>query len=180
MRKSVNVRPSDKGVPLALFLGVLLASLLLSMPLAGQGVALPLGTVAPGATLEDLDGNPVQLRDYIEEGKPTLIEFWASWCHECEELQPEVDRVHSTFEGRVNVVAVAVAVSQSQRRVKRYIEDHEARFPFLWDAEGAAVRAYEVPGTSVVVILDGEGYVAYTGTGPKQELVAAVEKLLSR
>lgn len=159
--------------------GALLLTLALTAGTArSQDVALPLGTPAPGAELEDLDGNPVQLLDYVEAGRPTLLEFWASWCHECEALQPEIDRVHRTFADRVNIVAVAVAVSQSQRRVKRHAEEHGAGYPYLWDGRGEAVRAFKVPGTSVVVILDGDGRVAYTGSGGGQELVAAMKEIL--
>jgi thiol-disulfide isomerase/thioredoxin len=155
-----------------------LGSLLSPIDAGGQEVAIALGTQAPAAALEDLDGNPVQLLDYVQEGKPTLMEFWASWCENCETLEPQLEEIQAKWGDKVNVVAVAVAVSQSQRRVKRHVEDQEADYPYLWDARGEAVRAYEVPGTSVIVILDGEGKVAYTGSGGGQNLVEAVEELL--
>jgi thiol-disulfide isomerase/thioredoxin len=146
--------------------------------LAGQDISLALGTEAPAAALEDLDGNPVQILDYVEEGKPTLIEFWASWCEICEALQPQLDQIQENWGSEVNIVAVAVAVSQSQRRVKRHVEDHEIQYPYLWDGEGEAVKAYEIPGTSIVVILDGEGTVAYTGSGREQDLIGEMAKLV--
>ena len=146
---------------------------------AGEGqVSLPNGTQAPDAALEDLEGNEVRLLDYAR-GKPTLIEFWASWCEQCEALQPEIDRVQADFGDRVNVVAVAVAVAQSLRRVRRHAEAHASGYPFLWDAEGEAVRAYSATTTSIVVILDAEGKVAYTGVGPDQDLVGAATKILA-
>jgi thiol-disulfide isomerase/thioredoxin len=145
---------------------------------AGQGeVSLPIGTQAPAAVLQDLDGNEVDLLDYVGE-EPTLIEFWASWCENCEALQPQLDRIHETYGDRINVVAVAVAVSQSLRRVKRHVAGHDPGYPYLWDERGAAVRAYEAPTTSVIVILDGEGKVAYTGVGAQQDLLSAVEGIL--
>ncbi len=146
--------------------------------LAGQDISLDLGTEAPAAALEDLDGNPVQILDYVEEGKPTLIEFWASWCEICEALQPQLDQIQENWGSKVNIVAVAVAVSQSQRRVKRHVEDHDIPYPYLWDGEGEAVKAYEIPGTSIVVILDGTGTVAYTGSGREQDLIGEVAKLV--
>ena len=159
------------------------ATLLLGTPLSpstleAQEVSLPLGSEAPAAALEDLDGNAVQILDYVEEGKPTLIEFWASWCENCEALQPQLDQIQEEWGSRVNVVAVAVAVSQSRRRVKRHVEDHGIGYPYLWDGEGEAVKAYEIPGTSIVVILDGEGAVVYTGVGRDQDLVGEVAKLI--
>ena len=119
---------------------------------AGQGqVGLAIGSMGPRAALQDLEGNDVELLDFVSD-KPTLIEFWASWCENCEALQPQLDDIHAKYGDEVNVVAVAVAVSQSLRRVKRHVDEHGAGYPYLWDSRGNAVRAYEAPTTSVVVI----------------------------
>ena len=164
-------------------LAISLLATLLTILLPGTGMAqgatvsLPLGTPAPDVALEDLDGNPVQLSDYLD-GKPALIEFWASWCENCEALQPQLDRIASQYEDQVNVIAVAVAVSQSQRRVKRHLEDHDPGYPYLWDGKGAVVRAYNAATTSIVMILDGEGRVAYSGVGAGQDLVSEVQRVL--
>ena len=160
-------------------------SLLLVLPLnvdaqsGGEGaVSLAIGTQAPAVALEDLDGNGVQLLDFAE-GKPTLIEFWATWCELCEALQPQLDEIQRSYGDQVNVVAVAVGVAQSVRRVKRHLEDHDPGYPYLWDAEGAAVRAYQAATTSIVVILDASGKVVYTGVGRDQDLVGTVAGLVS-
>lgn len=174
-----SVRASIPLTGPTLALALLLGSLFSPSEAGSQEVALAVGTQAPAAALEDLDGNPVQLLDYVQEGKPTLLEFWAAWCENCEALEPQIEEIQARWGGKVNVVAVAVAVSQSQRRVKRHAEDQGADYPYLWDARGEAVRAYEVPGTSVVVILDGQGKVAYTGSGGSQNLVKVVEELLN-
>lgn len=159
----------------------LLATALSAHAAAAQGgagqVGPPLGTPAPAVTLEDLDGNTVELTDYVQ-GRPALIEFWAIWCENCEALQPQLDEIHATHGDDLAVVAVAVAVSQSVRRVKRHLERHDAGYPYLWDAEGNAVRAYNALTTSVVVILDADGRVSYTGVGGDQDLRTPVERVL--
>ena len=156
----------------------LAATLVVPALAAGQGVGLDIGTPAPAVELEDLDGNAVQLADYIEPGKLTLLEFWATWCENCEALQPQLDQIQAEYGDQVNVVAVAVAVAQSQRRVRRHVEDHGAGYPYLWDAAGAAVRAYNAATTSIVMLVDGEGAIVYSGVGGDQDLVGEVEKRL--
>jgi thiol-disulfide isomerase/thioredoxin len=142
------------------------------------GVSLPIGTVGPGAAVQDLQGNPVDLADYIR-GKPAIIEFWATWCELCERLQPQLDQIQARYGTRVNIVAVAVGVSQNLRRVQRHLDDHDPGYPYVFDARGAAVRAYNAQTTSIVVMLDAQGRVAYTGVGGDQNLTAAIERLLA-
>jgi thiol-disulfide isomerase/thioredoxin len=156
-------------------------AVLMAGPASAQsgGVSLAIGTQGPGAELEDLDGNVVQLADYIEAGKPTVLEFWATWCEQCEALQPQFDQLQARHGDEVNVVAVAVGVSQSVRRVKRHLEDHDPGYPYLYDKRGAAVRAYNATTTSIVVVLDAEGKVSYTGVGVDQDIIGAVERLLA-
>lgn len=156
-------------------------ALLLALPAGAgaQGVGPAIGTQAPDAAMEDLDGKAVQLLDYLPRGKPALIEFWAAWCEQCAILQPQLNRIRARHGDKVSMVAVAVAVSQTVRRVRRHLEDHDPGYPYLWDVRGEAVRAYNALTTAVVVLLDAQGKVAYTGVGPNQDLEAELRKLLA-
>jgi len=180
--KRAAVEPTSGAAPpgrvaLALIL-LTLAAFPATLRAQAEGeIGPPIGSQAPAAAVEDLDGNPVQLLDHVRGG-PALIEFWASWCEQCEALQPQLDRIQAEHGDQVRIVAVAVAVAQTQRRVKRHLEQHDPGYPFLWDAKGEAVRAYKAPTTSVIVILDADGKVAYTGVGSGQDLVGAVERVL--
>ena len=146
--------------------------------LQAQEIGIPLGMDAPGAAVEDLEGNPVELRHLIGKGKPTLVEFWAHWCGQCQRLQPEMNRVQEAYGDRVNVVAVAVAVSQTPAQIRRHIQEQALDYLFLFDVEGNAVRNFQVRGTAVVLIFDEEGKVVYTGTGGEQDLTGALDEIL--
>lgn len=141
-----------------------------------QDVSLPLGAAVPAVTLEDLEGEPVALHEMIA-GRPALLQVWATWCPLCEELQPQIERIQAEHGDDLAVVGIAVAVNQNPRRIKRHLERHALGFPVLYDARGDAVRALNAATTSIVVLVDAEGRVVYTGVGADQDLVGAVARL---
>ena len=147
-------------------------------PAAAQEVGLPLGTAAPSAAVETLDGKPADLARVVA-GRPTLVEFWATWCSSCKALEPQVTAVASKYRGRLQVVTVAVSVNQSPERVRRYVAARRLPGAVVFDRAGAATAAYDVPATSYVVALDRAGRVVYTGQGGEQNLEVAARKALA-
>ena len=144
---------------------------------AQEEVGISRGAEAPAVEIEDLDGNPVDLGDLIGS-KPVLLEFWSTWCENCEALAPSLERAFQEYGDRVEFVVVAVGVGQSPRSVRRHLQQHTVGYRVLFDRRGHAVRAYSAPTTSYVVIVDGGGRVAYTGVGAGQDLEAAVRLVL--
>ena len=155
-----------------------LGALLCAAPLQAQDeVGIKRGSVAPGAVLEKLDGSKVDLKDYISKG-PVLIEFWATWCPNCRQLEPSFHAASRKYAGKIRLLGVAVSVNQSVERVKAYAEKHQLPLEVLYDRRGYASDAYEVPATSYVVIIDAKGKVVYTGVGGDQDLDSAIRKAL--
>lgn len=143
-----------------------------------QDVGLPIGTTPEAAQVEDLEGNTVDLAQFVGKGKPAVFEFWALWCELCEALEPRLQTAKQKFGDRVEYAIVGVAINQTPRRIQRHLEDHTPVGPVYYDRRGEAVRAFMAPTTSYVVILDAAGKVAYTGTGGDQPIVETLERLL--
>jgi len=138
-------------------------------------IGIPVGETPPAVTLENLNGDSVALSQWIGK-KPVIVEFWATWCPICAELLPRMEAAQKKFGDRAEFLVVAVAVNQSKNSVRRHLEKHPMPFTFLWDGNGAAVRAFDAPSTSYVVVLDVTGRVVYTGVGADQDIEAALEK----
>jgi thiol-disulfide isomerase/thioredoxin len=139
-----------------------------------EGIAI--GARAPAVVVNDIDGKPVNLADYIGK-KPVLLEFWATWCTVCEELLPKVKAAHATYGDKVVFLGVNVTVNQTPERVRRWIASNNPPYRTLYDSTGVSTRAYEAPVTSYIVIIDAAGKVAYTGTGVDQDLAGALARV---
>jgi thiol-disulfide isomerase/thioredoxin len=156
---------------------LLLLALLAAVPLRAQEMGIPVGSIAPAAKLESLDGKPVDLAQFIGKG-PLLIEFWATWCPNCKELEPAMIAAQKKYAGKVQFVGVAVSVNESMELVRLYTQKHGLAGVQLYDRKGVSIDAYDVPATSFVVVIGKNGKIAYAGLGGKQDLDAAIRKAL--
>jgi thiol-disulfide isomerase/thioredoxin len=145
-------------------------------PLLAQDIGLGVGSKAPAVTVQDLDGKPVDLGRSLGH-EPLVLEFWATWCPLCQALEPSLKAAHARYGGAIRFVAIGVGVNQSPASIRRHLAAHPLPFPVLYDATGAAVRAYAAPTTSYIVVVDKTGWVTYTGSGAEQDIAAVLAKL---
>jgi thiol-disulfide isomerase/thioredoxin len=146
-------------------------------PLLAQGESgIKLGSKAPVVSVNDLDGKPVDLGQWLGK-KPVLLEFWATWCENCEALLPRFQAAYKQYGAKVEFIAVNVTVNQTPERVRRYMSQHNVPLRVLYDDKGVSTRAYQAPATSFVVIVDSSGTVTYTGVGADQEFEPALRRV---
>ena len=161
----------------ATVLGTVVALTLLPAAGRAQDLGIEVGSTAPAAKVFTLDGKEANLSQYI--GKtPVIMEFWATWCPNCKELEPALLAAHKKYGTRIKFVGVAVSVNESPEKVKLFVEKHGLPGDHYFDAKGEATGAYDAPATSYVVVLNKAGKVVYTGLGGKQDLEAAIKKAL--
>jgi len=63
------------------------------------------GQKAPTAPFADADGQDVTLADF--EGKPLLLNIWATWCAPCKAEMPTLDTLAKLEKDRMAVIAVS-------------------------------------------------------------------------
>ncbi len=157
--------------------GVALLTVISAKGMRAQDSGIAMGSAAPGAALETLEGKAIDLSQYVGK-RPVMIQFWATWCPNCKELEPKIEAAMKKYGDKMKFVAVAVSVNQSVARVKAYKEKHGMSQDILWDRKGFAADAYEVPVTSYIVVVDAKGKVVYTGVGADQDIDAAARKAM--
>lgn len=68
------------------------------------------------------------------------------------------------------IVAVNVAVNESERRARRYRDRFALPFPVIYDEGHAITGAYGVRGTPTHVIIDRDGLIRYFRISPPENL----------
>lgn len=144
-----------------------------------QEMGITVGNAAPAAAVQSLDGMPIDLAK-MYGSKPVVMEFWATWCPLCKKLEPAMKAAQAKYAGQVQFVSVGVPSNQSAERQKAYMEKQQLGGTFVFDKDGAAMKAFAVPHTSYVVVIDKSGKVVYTGVGAEQDIDAAVQKAMGR
>jgi cytochrome c biogenesis protein CcmG, thiol:disulfide interchange protein DsbE len=99
------------------------------------------------------------------EGKPVVINFWATWCASCPMEHPYLVRAAQEFEGRATFVGVAH--NDKNEAISRWLRKNGgATYPTLVDINGKAAIAYGVYGVPETYVLDKDGVVRFKHTGP--------------
>lgn len=144
---------------------------------AAQELGIAVGEKAPGGPLVTMQGDTVDLASFIGR-QPVVIEFWATWCPNCKQLEPAMRAAMAKHSAQVTFVTVAVSVNQSFERVKAWQATNKLPGQLLYDRKGIVSGAYDVPATSYLLVVDKTGKIVYTGVGGTQNVEAALGKVL--
>ena len=75
-------------------------------------------------TVKTLDGESVSLNTLLGEGKPVLIDFWATWCGPCRMVIPHLSEIHRKY-GKDGLVVIGMNLenpAQDQQAVKSFVK----------------------------------------------------------
>jgi cytochrome c biogenesis protein CcmG/thiol:disulfide interchange protein DsbE len=123
------------------------------------------GTAAPGFSLAALDGGaPVSLS--ASGNRPVIVNFFASWCRDCQAELTAMATVARTSAGRVDVIGVDSNES-SDTTAARLLAAAHAGYPVGLDDNAKVASEYEVQALPVSYYLDAQGRVVGASLGPQ-------------
>ena len=140
----------------------------------------------PAVTLKTIDGRTVQTDTLANDGKPFIIDFFATWCKPCNRELSAIAEVYDDWKEETGVRIYAVSIDQAQNinKVKPLVDQNEWEYDVLLDPNSELLKALGGQMIPFVVVVDGNGNVTskhsgYTD-GAEDELINEVRKLLNK
>ena len=125
------------------------------------GMPIKEGVQAPDFTGELIDGTSITLSEL--QGKPVIINFWATWCGPCVKEMPAFERLKDDFGDKIGIIAVNCG--DDAGTVKDFVEENGYTFPVVLDEEYSISMLYPTNSIPYTVVVDAEGRVTHISTG---------------
>ena len=109
----------------------------------GRSPAGEKGRAAPDFLLQQLDGSPLRFSEL--QGRPVLVNFWATWCPPCRKEMPLLIETYDANKER-GFVVVAVNLQEGDGPVRRFAEEFGIDFPVVMDRTGQVAETWRVGG----------------------------------
>jgi len=119
---------------------------------------LELGKVAPVFSLNDINGNAVDLESF--RGKYVFVDFWAGWCRPCREENPVLKTVYERFGGK-DFEIVSVSLDRTEEDWKKAVKEDGLYWTLLHDPRGEIAQIYGVESIPNTWLLNPDGEIIH-------------------
>lgn len=117
------------------------------------GDAAEIGARAPDFTVEVIDGGTFTLS--AAQGRPVVLNFWASWCNPCRE---EIPAISAYADANPDVTVIGVAVKDVDEDSREFASQIGASYPLAYGTVEIE-DTYPLLGLPGTYIIDPEGVV---------------------
>lgn len=166
-------------------IALIMKKFLLSIVFA-LGLVYSASAQLPSVTLKDINGKTVRTDTLSNNGKPFIIDFFATWCKPCNRELTAISEVYEEWQEETGVKVIAVSIDQAQNinKVKPLVDSHEWPYEVLLDPNSDFKRALGIQMIPYTLIVDGNGNIVYKHNGytegAEQELIEKVRELVNK
>ena len=152
-----------------------------SEPLDGESPTAPvegaqIGNLAPDFQLQNVDRQTVSLGNL--QGKPVLINFWATWCPPCRDEMPYIQEIYEEWSDK-GLVVLAINLGESSSKAEEFMQSYNLSFTVLLDTKQDVAQRYNITGIPTTFFIDKDGIIQDKVIGAFQNK-AQIENRLSK
>jgi thiol-disulfide isomerase/thioredoxin len=131
------------------------------------------GNLAPDFTAQTPGGASFTLTEYVDregqDGRPVVLNFWASWCGPCRMEMPAFERASLKFADRAAVVGINQA--EPADTIERFRQNTGVTYPLLVDEDWVVNNKYGVSNLPTTIFVDAQGVVREVFVGAMNQAV---------
>ncbi len=101
------------------------------------------GRAGPDFVLERVGGGTLRFSDL--QGRPVLLNFWASWCPDCRLEMPAIVAAYERHRAE-GLVVLGINLQEADSRIARFADDYGMTFPLVIDRDGDVGQAWRIGG----------------------------------
>lgn len=137
----------------------------------------------PAVVMKTLDGGKINSSEFSNNGKPMIINFWATWCAPCKKELDNISEVYSKWQKDtgVKIIAISIDDARTSSRVASQVEAKGWEFEVYIDENADFKRAMGVANPPSTFLVDGDGNIVYEhvgyAEGDEDELYEKVKEL---
>lgn len=139
----------------------------------------------PAVKLKTPDGKVVNSSTFSNDGKPIIIDFWATWCSPCKQELNAIANLYEEWqkETGVKVIAISIDDARNSSKVASFVKGREWPFEVYIDENQDFKRALNVNEIPHTFIINGKGEIVSQHKsyvpGEETKLFEEVKKLLA-
>jgi len=114
------------------------------------------GNPAPDFQFQDPDGHATSLNAL--QGKPVLINFWATWCGLCRSEMPYIQAIYEEWSDQ-ELVLLAINLGESSSTVEAFMQSNNLSFTVLLDTTQVTAQGYNISGIPTTFFIDKDGII---------------------
>lgn len=131
---------------------------------------LQIGDTPYDFTVVATDGKVIRLSDFLNQQKPVIVYFMATWCPFCARDYAALSKVYRDYEDKVSVVSISLDLSEDLNILREY----KKKYPELQKIKFAAGQTevlvnYRATRTTTKYAIGKNGKIIYIGAGAFDE-----------
>lgn len=115
---------------------------------------------APNFEVTTVEGDTVSLRQSMDENKPLVVYFTASWCPICAKNWPVLSKLYPDYKDQLTLVAISIDPTDDEVVMRKLSKEKGFTFP-VTRGEPDIMRAFGVQSQATTVGVNTDGTIAF-------------------